>query len=555
MVAFGLRDHGDDMDPGFELKYVFSFVRRRFLILVAIFTVVFATGSAIALLLPAVFRSQATILVESQQIPDALVRSTVTSLADERIQIIEQRVMTRANMLRIIDKFDLYRNRREWLNNTELVELARESTSIDRIQFTRGNRRRFDAATVAFTVAFEIEDPAVAVQVTNELVTLILDENVRARTLRASETTKFLTRETEQREQELNKLEFEIARFKEEHNDALPENLKFRQSSLERMERRLIDIETEFRTLDQEQRLFELGMEFRGSSVQGIPDGALTKRERLTQRLNQIEAELVQRAATYASGHPVIRHLTQEMASIRVELATETGDDLSSEDVTSKKSADGGNKAESLTDLQLTTFEERRSLLKTQQERTRTAVEKLVDSINRTPQVQLGLNALNRRYAVIQLQYNELVQKQAAAELGESLELDKRAERFEVIEQPTLPQVPVRPNRPLIFAFGFLLAIGASGGSVFGLELLDPSIRSPGQIYKALNRRPIVTIPYIRTLRETVRFRNIVLISLLLLFVFVLAAMAIFHFFVMPIDLLILNMQTKLQSWLSFYKM
>ena len=265
MVALGLRDHGDDMDPGFELKYVFSFVRRRFLMLVAIFTVIFATGSAIALLLPAVFRSQATILVESQQIPDTLVRSTVTSLADERIQIIEQRVMTRANVLRIIKKFKLYRNRRAWLNNTELVELARESTSIDRIQFSRGRQRQSNAAIVAFTVAFEIEDPAVAVQVTNELVTLILDENVRARTSRASETTKFLTRETEQREQELNKLEIEIARFKEEHKDALPESLNFRLGSLERMERRLIDFETELRTLDQEQRLFELGIEFRGS--------------------------------------------------------------------------------------------------------------------------------------------------------------------------------------------------------------------------------------------------------------------------------------------------
>ena len=62
----------------------------------------------VALALPPVYRSSATILVQEQEVPPDLVRSTITSFADERIQVISQQVMTRAVLLQLIDKYDLY---------------------------------------------------------------------------------------------------------------------------------------------------------------------------------------------------------------------------------------------------------------------------------------------------------------------------------------------------------------------------------------------------------------------------------------------------------------
>ena len=70
------------------------------------------SGLAIAALWPATYLSEGKILVQSQQIPTELVRPTVTNAAQERIQVIEQRMMTRENLLAIVDKFQLFPTKR-----------------------------------------------------------------------------------------------------------------------------------------------------------------------------------------------------------------------------------------------------------------------------------------------------------------------------------------------------------------------------------------------------------------------------------------------------------
>ena len=63
---------------------------------------------AIVMSLPATYRSTATILIEEPDVPQDLVKSTVSTFANERLQIIQQRVMTSQNLNAIIDRFGLY---------------------------------------------------------------------------------------------------------------------------------------------------------------------------------------------------------------------------------------------------------------------------------------------------------------------------------------------------------------------------------------------------------------------------------------------------------------
>jgi succinoglycan biosynthesis transport protein ExoP len=84
------------------IKDYLEIARRRWLYFVAPFLLIFAISIVVAILLPPVYRSSGTILIESQQIPDELIRSTVTGYADERIQVIQQLVMTRDNLLALL---------------------------------------------------------------------------------------------------------------------------------------------------------------------------------------------------------------------------------------------------------------------------------------------------------------------------------------------------------------------------------------------------------------------------------------------------------------------
>lgn len=191
--------------------YYWELLKRRALFIAVPFVIVALTGSAVALLWPPTYLSEGKILVQSQEIPTELVRPTVTNAAQERIQVIEQRTMTRENLLAIIDKFKLFPEQRDLMSATQLVELMKKKTSIAPVLQPLAFSRRSENPTIVFTVGFEDSDPNTASRVANELVTRILNEDLRDRTSRATETTKFLGREVQKLQAENAAIQAKIA--------------------------------------------------------------------------------------------------------------------------------------------------------------------------------------------------------------------------------------------------------------------------------------------------------------------------------------------------------
>src|SRR5712691_10853934 len=205
-----------DTDPGYLLQpaYYFGLLRRRWPYFLVPFIAVLLIGIAIMYLWPVTYLSEGKILVQSQQIPTELVRPTVTSAAQERIQVIEQRTMTRDNLLAIADKFKLFPDRRALMSPTQLVELMKKSIKIEPVVQSLAFTRSTQNPTVIFTVGFEYSDPQNAARVANELVTRILNEDLRDRTGRATDTTKFLTREVQRLQSESSLIDAKIAQVK-----------------------------------------------------------------------------------------------------------------------------------------------------------------------------------------------------------------------------------------------------------------------------------------------------------------------------------------------------
>ena len=147
----------EDEELGLDPAYYYGILKKRIFYIIIPFFLVLAAGSAAALLWPPVYLSEGKILVESQQIPADLVRPTVTASSKERIQVIEQRVMTRDNLLAIMDKYQLYADRRDTLSRTELLELMRENTRIQPLDIDQ--RRSDGLTTVAVIVGFSNRRP------------------------------------------------------------------------------------------------------------------------------------------------------------------------------------------------------------------------------------------------------------------------------------------------------------------------------------------------------------------------------------------------------------
>src|SRR5690554_3964432 len=153
--------------------------RRRYWVLVPA-AVLMAATVFFTYSLPATYKSEGLILIESQEIPQDLIRTTVTSYADQRIEVIKQRLMTTTRVMQIVNKYNLYAEERQKPPTTgPIVSLFKENVAVDIVQanVTDPVSGRAKRASIAFKVSFLDKSPQIAQQVTNELVTEFLNEN------------------------------------------------------------------------------------------------------------------------------------------------------------------------------------------------------------------------------------------------------------------------------------------------------------------------------------------------------------------------------------------
>jgi hypothetical protein len=118
------------------------------------------------------------------------------------------------------------------------------------------------------------------------------------------------------------------------------------------------------------------------------------------------------------------------------------------------------------------------------------------------PRVEQEWLQLNRGYESIRAEYEEIKRRSTSARLAESLEAQNKGERFTLMRRAGLPADPVEPNRPAIIFLGVVLALGAGIGLAALIDALDTSVRSPQDLQNVLAMKPLVVIPYVRTIRD-----------------------------------------------------
>ena len=149
-----------------------------------------------------------------------------------------------------------------------------------------------------------------------------------------------------------------------------------------------------------------------------------------------------------------------------------------------------------------------------------------------------GINSLETKRASLREELNKATQKLSAARLGENLERGQHSERLEVIEQPTLPQKPVSPNRPKLLAFVFVIAAMAGGGLAFAGEFFNQSIYRNTDLFSLVDGHLVVSIPYISTQRELKRKKNKAIVVTGILTLVVLVGLIVLFFILPPLDIL-----------------
>ena len=497
------------MEQSLDIGKYIDGVRRRLWIVALIFIPGALLATGIAYVLPPVYESTARILVESPKIPTALAQSTVTVSASERLQLIQQRILARENVLDVIERLNLFADRPE-LTPTEKVDLVRAGTVIDIIAFgaISGQRRSRTApvSVSSFTITYRASSREITARVANELVTRVLELNLQSRAQQAQQTLDFFTQDVERLAADLIALETEIANYKKQNEQALPSTLQSRQAALIGTQQQLFNAEQQRAQLKTQLDTSTATLETLKSLP--TPTQNLTQEER---QLAALEAQLAQEESLLTDQHPTVRQLRSQIAAMKRVVSGGSG----------QQSASSSAQRMQITNMenQIALLEQQISQLDEQEVRDLERKAELEASIAETPRVEAALNAFQRRHDDLRVRYQTAVAKQAQAATGEKLELDQKAERFEVIEQARTPLAPVAPKRTLIAAGGAFVALGAGFALALLLEILSSAIRTGADLERTVKLRPIVVVPYIYTPAEKQKRRFLQVLAVLVFIV------------------------------------
>ncbi len=513
-----------------------SMFKRRWHYMLAVFSLILLAAIITAVLMPPVYQSTGTILVESQHIPPDLVKATVTSFADERIEVIKQRVMTRDNLYRIIQKYNLYAEELEKETTSTLIDEMRDSISVEllsaNVEASRGSK-----ATIAFKVGFEYKKPEVAHKVANELITLFLDENVKARTERATETTEFLTQEVERLKAELEGVENKVATYKQAHANSLPEHMEMYMGMLQHAETELQDTDREYKSTQEELRYLDVELASAKSNDKSNPE---TQASQAISELDKAKAELERALALYKETHPTVRALKR-----KVEALEKTAEAPIPNSAPTRSAEISKDLVVAKVQAQIEAAKARLISLQEQKRTIQAKMGQLQAQVVQSPQVEKELFGLMRDYENAKSKYEEVKSKQINAKIAENLEQDNKAERFSMLEPPIFPDKPIKPNRKKIVALGIFAAIAAAFTLVALLEMMDKTVKGTDSLMALMQMRPLVVIPYITTEGEIRRRKNITRYVLVGFVGTIVLMLLIIHFLFIPLDLLLAKIMAR----------
>src|SRR5579872_1744646 len=141
--------------------------------------------------LPNKYNSEATILVVQQQVPERYVTPTTTTDI-KSLDAMTQDVLSRTQLLRIMDELALYPKEKRRLAPEELVELMRRDISLAPVQ-SDPSKKDLDALKISFLA----ESPRLAQMATSRLTTLFIQQNLKTKQDMANTTTSFLRQQLE----------------------------------------------------------------------------------------------------------------------------------------------------------------------------------------------------------------------------------------------------------------------------------------------------------------------------------------------------------------------
>lgn len=578
-------------DDEISLSDYLAIVKRRKKLFFLVMSVVVVLAIGLAMSLPPIYRSTATVLVQQQETTGDLLDASLGEQADQTIDYLVRKIMKEDMLWAIIEKFDMFPEFRDKLPKGSLIAKMKGGISVSMVGSEVGNVKKRGGAQssqMAFDISFEYKrDPEVAQKVTNEIVAIFVRENIEKRKKITSGTTQFLASQAEKLQQKIDAVGDKFSKFKEENNGLLPAQIRVLISERERTERELLGVEQQITTI----RSSTIGLrgQLAGTKPFIYEDRTLirnTEGERVLStsgRLQTLQQSYHELLSRYSPQHPKVRKLKKEIESLggnvnemavnplsrdNLELArnqlsearqkyspdhpnviklekkltrleAQSGSAVGNANTKEFNSFKRVNPAFSALTSGVSRGESEMNSLLVRRSQLKGNLDDYARRLGASPEIEKDYERLEREHQDYITEYRELRKKLSSAELLGALEDEQKGELFSLQDSASFPLSPVKPNRPAIILLGTLLAGGFAFALVMLLESMDDSVTSRRALIKLVGAHPIGTIPLIMTTSETelIKRQNMIRAIIVIGGVFVFGLlMTWIHFYVIPLS-------------------
>src|SRR6185436_3772011 len=263
------------------------------------------TCLSLSLFLPDLFRASSVVLVE-RQLPDAVVRSAPGGELESRLHVIQQEVLSRANLTSLVERFNLYPALRARGDRDSALAQLRDDIKID---LTGPEQVSGRSKTVAFRLTVTGEHPETVAAVTNAIADFYVAQNGQMRASEVTRATQFLQPQLDDARRQLTGRERDVAMYTTRHAGGLPQQAEMNLAALERLNVQLrLNGERLLRALDQRAALLA-DMPPDAAASLGDAESATSR------RLNQLRRDLAQWEG-FPERYPDVKRIKEEIAAL-----------------------------------------------------------------------------------------------------------------------------------------------------------------------------------------------------------------------------------------------
>lgn len=450
------QDYQQGPGIGWIFNHLPTILWQRKLYIIITFLVLFGAATIAAFALPTLYRSTATLLVEQQDLPQSVAQDPDGGAIGERIAKIREQVLSRGDLIALIEQNDLYSEERASEPMSEIIDKMREATTVGALANDIGKSNT--DGVIALNMSFDYADPAKARDVMQGFVSSFLRIDSDDLEDQTSLAVRFLEDQSGRLQTQLRTIESQITVLKARNGAALAGSTSAPFMDLGSYSAQIVALESQNREL-----LREANRPSAGSSP-----------------IAAAEAALAAAQAQYSDSHPDVVAARERLSALR--RMAPAGDQSGSAAI---RAQIGENNAAIAS-------------LRAQRSGAMASANASISGQARAPAILEQASQLESRASALREQLKSVSDDLLKAQNRSRMANEQRAARLSLVEPPNLPDQPEWPNRPLIMAGGALL--GLALGFLFALvaEFVARPLRSPAQI-EALRLPVLGIIPDFKT--------------------------------------------------------